>query len=550
MQTALALTSESAPVITPRPYQEEAIAAVLKANDEGITRQLGVAATGTGKTVMFAELARRMDVPTLILAHRDELITQAADKLRQMWPGVPLGIVKAEQNEVDAPVVLASVQTLARQNRLNQMKKDRRLIIIDEAHHAIANGYVRIIEYFGCDGKPESPLLFGVTATPDRGDKVGLFPIFDHVAFNYDIRWGITEGYLSDIIAKEVVVRDMNLDGVKYRGGDYLDGELASAMEAADAPKYILESWKEHASDRKTLGFTPTVGMAQTMAARFSEAGISSAWASANTPKEERREILRKFSRGEIQVLFNCALWTEGFDEPSIDCVLMARPTSSRSFYQQCIGRGTRKYPGKENVLILDTVGVARRHSLISVANILGLPKKDVEKGGARQAIAIANAPRPAPKVSGGKMEVREVDVWNPAFVEAQFAWVKAGPKFALSLADRILTLTPITEDKYAVIIERRNGKDTERTVLRSTQAGVDLEYAQGIAEDYARNMNQGSALKLIDRAEPWRQKPATDKQIAALAKWKVFARPDMTAGEASDILTSKIAGKKDRARV
>jgi ATP-dependent helicase IRC3 len=498
----------------------------------------------THNTIIFTELARRLNRRTLILAHRDELIRQAADKLRLMWPEVQLGIVKAERNEIDAPVVLASVQTISRPSRLAKIFDQFDLVIVDEAHHCAADSYKRVLDHFGCF-KPGGPLLVGVTATPDRGDRIALDHIFQEIVFSYDMRWGIKEGYLSDISAKEVMLQ-LDLDKVKTARGDWMDGALSDALIEANAPEHIVDAWQEHASNRKTLVFTPTVALAQMVSDEFRSRGINSNWASANTESEDRQQLLVDFASEKLQVLSNCALFTEGFDEPSIECILMARPTKSRSFYAQMIGRGTRKFPGKTDCLILDVVGVARRHSLATTASLLGLDPSKMKKGmSAAQGIYIQDNP-PPPAPPKGKLHVEDINIWE-TMKEAEFAWVRTTRGYALSMADRILSLQQHAAG-WGVVVQRRGQADT---ILSVTKPGLPLEVAQGVAEDYARKNNVAA---LINREAEWRKLPASPKQIEALKKWRIpiprdsiTGRTKMTAGEASDKMTAVIASKKRR---
>lgn len=534
--------------LQPREYQDDAVQAVVtKHTEEGVKRLLGVAATGLGKTIVFSQLALRMGVPTIILAHRDELIQQAAEKLRMVWPDAPIGIVKAERNEHNMPVVVGSVQTLSRKSRLDQVDPSFGLVIVDEAHHATAESYIRVLRHLRClpdeftgEEHPEQPLLFGVTATPDRGDKVGLSAVFDEVAFKYDMRWGIKNNYLADLKAKEVMLR-LNLDAVKQTHGDYQDGALGQALTAADAPEHVYKAWALHASDRKTLGFTPTVATAAEFAAYFQSQGVTAAYVSGETPIDERRQILADFAAGRVQCLFNCAVLTEGYDEPSIRCIIMARPTKSRGFYQQMVGRGTRKYPGKHDCLILDVVGVAKRHSLATTASLLGLDPEKMEQGmSARQGIAVQDNPPEAPK---GDLVVEDVDLWKQ-FEDADLAWVPtAKGTFAVSVMGAVVTLQPVGAG-WGVVITRKDGR---RTILSSTKAGLPVEVAQGVAEDYVRTVHGHDNGTMADKNASWRKKPASEGQIAALHKWKVLVAPGMTAGEASDILTAKIASAKGR---
>jgi superfamily II DNA or RNA helicase len=256
-----------------RPYQEEAVQAVQAAGAEGITRPLVALPTGTGKTVIFGYLLARRAGPALVLAHRDELIRQAVDKLLLVNPDFQVGVVKAEENDVSAPVVVASVQTLARPNRLVQLRQDFRTVVVDEAHHGVANTYQRILEHAGSLA-PGGPLTVGFTATPERADKVGLGQVWEKIVYQKSLLEMITAGYLCDVRAARVSLQ-VNLDQVHTRGGDFVESELESALLNADAPEHVVGAYEEHAAGRKALVFTPTVRLAHDMAEAFRQAGVS-----------------------------------------------------------------------------------------------------------------------------------------------------------------------------------------------------------------------------------------------------------------------------------
>lgn len=582
-------------MLEPREYQADALDRTAAAEARGIRRQLGVAATGLGKTVMFALLAQRRGGRALVLAHRDELVQQAAAKIREIWPEADVGIVKAGENDVRAQVVVASVQTLSRPKRLGELlapftdeltllgKADPfGLVVVDEAHHAAADSYRTIlsalragvvacpeigtdhdheriatpeevdagcelgIAYDDCPGV-DGPLLLGVTATPDRGDGKGLDDLFDEVVWSYDILWGIRSGYLSDLRGKRVTVADLDLSGVKITRGDYEAGAAGRALEDAGAPEVIVRSWLEHAAGRRTLVFTPTVELARLVAAEFVGAGVAAGMVSGETPMDERRQILRDYSAGRIQVLANCAVLTEGYDEPRTDCIVMARPTKSRALYTQCVGRGTRKHPEKVDCLVLDVVGVTAQHSLVTVPSLFGIEHAGMETGAALASEAVAEWEQDQIRI--GKIRAEDVELFHT--LRASMAWVATHHqgyprRYVLGLGKEqgSIVLAELDcddpEHGWAVQHQRPEGN---RTLLR----GSSMELCQGVGEDRARTLG---VSHLTDAAAGWRKRKPTDRQLDAARKWRLPNRADyQTAGELADALTAHIESKRSRKR-
>jgi ATP-dependent helicase IRC3 len=475
---------------------------------DGITRPLVALPTGTGKTVIFGYLLARRASPALVLAYRDELIRQAVDKLLLVNPDFETGVVKAEQNEVSAPVVVASVQTLARPHRLAQLCQDFRTVVVDEAHHGVADTYQRILEHVGSLA-PGGPLTVGFTATPERADKVGLGQVWERIVYQKSLLDMITQGYLCDVRAVRVSLQ-VSLDQVHTRAGDFVESELESALLNADAPEHVVGAYKEHALGRTTLVFTPTVRVAYKVAEAFQDAGIAAEALDGTTPLEERRGILHRLHTGETKVVANCAVLTEGFDEPSLDCIIVARPTKSKPLYIRMVGRGTRIYPGKQDLLVLDVVGVTSRHSIITANEIfkLGLTKKSVkevtEEREERERVREEEA---AARVDG-KLVARDVEL----FRARPMNWIqtRAGT-WVLGLGNGFVRLASAEGDRWDVHY-MQNGAPA--ALLR---AGLPLGYAQGVAEDFARAQGAGGLLNPKAR---WREEPATDKQIKWL-KWK-----------------------------
>lgn len=351
------------------PHQRAAIAATLPAIESGRVAGLWAMPTGTGKTVTFATLAQRLGWPVLILVHRDELVRQTVKTFGFVWPDASVGVVQADRNEIDGhDVVVASVQSLHKR-RLHRIPDDRfGLVIADEAHHAVARTWEAVLDHF------DSRFILGCTATPERADGKGLAERFgSEPLYVYPLRSAIDDGRLSKLV-QYAIETGASLDGVSRRCGDFAKGELSQTVNTPARNTVIIEAFQEHAADRRALAFCVDVKHAHDLCEAFTEAGIVAATVTGTTPRDRRRELLAEFDAGHIQVMTNCAVLTEGYDSPGVSAVLMARPTSSRGLYTQCIGRGLRLAPGKTDCLVLDFTDNCERHKLISVLNLLGAP--------------------------------------------------------------------------------------------------------------------------------------------------------------------------------
>jgi superfamily II DNA or RNA helicase len=305
-----------------RDYQRDAVAAVEHAFQSGQRRTLITLPTGSGKTIVFSHVVRTItatdEARALVLVHTEELIDQAERAFRAVLPKIEIGIVRAQQDEADAQVIIATVQPLRSRKRLQGVGQFD-LIVIDEAHHAVAPTYRTILDDLGAfDAACCRPLVLGVTATADRGDGQGLGDMFESVAFTVGIDEMIQRGYLADIRAKRVHL-DLDLDRVQRHGGDFLDGALGAAMVDAGAPTLIADAIRTYASDRKTVVFLPTVALAEETAAAIRAAGIRACAVSGQTPKKERKRIIEEVRAGRIQVVTNALVLTEGFDAPVLD---------------------------------------------------------------------------------------------------------------------------------------------------------------------------------------------------------------------------------------
>ena len=347
-----------------RPYQQEARAAVL-AQWEAVDRTLLVLPTGCGKTIVFAKITEdlvRAGKRVLILAHRGELLDQAADKLARAV-GLRCAVEKAEQSCLGAwnRVVVGSVQSLTREKRLCRFPGDYfGAIVIDEAHHAVSDSYTRILDHFG------GAKVLGVTATPDRGDLRNLGAVFESLAYEYTLPRAIKEGYLCPIQALTVPLT-LDISGVGLQSGDFKAGELGTALDPY--LEQIAGEMSRLCRERKTVVFLPLVKTSQKFRDILNARGFRAA--EVNGESRDRAEILAAFDRGEYDVLCNSMLLTEGWDCPGVDCVVVLRPTKVRSLYCQMVGRGTRLAPGKENLLLLDFLWHTERHELCRPACLI-----------------------------------------------------------------------------------------------------------------------------------------------------------------------------------
>lgn len=348
-----------------RPYQQEAKDAIFEQWDNGVKKTLLVLPTGCGKTVVFAKVTEdcvRQGNRVLILAHRGELLDQAADKLMKTT-GLGCALEKAENTCLGSwfRVVVGSVQSLMRQKRLDQFPEDFfDTIIIDEAHHCISDSYQKVLQHF-----PDAQIL-GVTATPDRGDMQNLGQFFESLAYEYTLPKAIKEGYLTPIKALTIPLK-IDMSSVSIQAGDFKVGDIGTALDPY--LEGIAEEMKKYCSDKKTVVFLPLVKTSQKFRDLLNEHGFQAA--EVNGTSQDRAEILADFEDGKYNVLCNSMLLTEGWDCPSVDCIVVLRPTKVRSLYCQMVGRGTRLFPGKDHLLLLDFLWHTERHELCHPASLI-----------------------------------------------------------------------------------------------------------------------------------------------------------------------------------
>jgi ATP-dependent helicase IRC3 len=562
---------------TLREYQREMVAYYHQQWDLGLIRVPGVAATGLGKTEVLTDptlLDRFLDAGkrVLIIAHTDELIQQAAQKARRNNPTRKVGIVKAEQNEYWAQIVVSSRQTLGHPTggpkRLAALRNVG-LIIIDECHHALrTNSYGKILEYFGCFGN-EAPhnygnvMVAGFTATLARGDKEKLSTVWQEPAggiFRRDILFGIRRGFLLDVSGKRVVVDGLDMKNVRQSGGDYRDSDIAEELERTFAPEVVAAAYLEHAGNRKGIAFWPLVETAEHGAKAFNEAGIRSEVIHGELPKMERRAMLARLHSGETRVIHGVGVLTEGFDEPTCDVVVVARPTRSAPLYQQMVGRVLRPdltLPPAERgkALILDVVGAGANHDLRSLVDLA--PERDLSE--------VAEEDR-----SLLEME----DEWILALQEEERTQERGAEHAAEDYSGpaSIQDFDPLGRDKlwsktgggtwfmstgggsYVFLIDTLTGQPGHYDVVLCSTFTVQgwaqpteyidlpLDMALGWAEDVAVEAGGAGSKSFTGRTSRWRNAAATEGQKGWLMRRGLW-RDGMTKGEAAELRDRLEAG-------
>ena len=466
-----------------RPYQREALQAVQEDWQNGHQKLLQVLPTGTGKTIVFSHLAaqRATHGRVLILAHRGELLEQAQDKLRQAT-GLPSVLEKAESSSIgsDTPVVVGSVQTMMQPSRLAKFSSDHwDTIIVDEAHHCLADSYQKILSHF------DSAKVLGVTATPDRGDRKNLGQYFEKLSYEYTLPKAVQDGFLSPIRAQMIPLA-IDLSNVRQQTGDFAASDLDHALEP-----YLEQIAAEMAAtikDRRTLVFLPLISTSQRMRDLLCQYGFRAAEVNGET--HNRSEILQRFDAGEYNVLCNSMLLTEGYDSPAIDCVVVLRPTKIRSLYSQMVGRGSRLYPGKDHLLLLDFLWHTERHALCHPAHLVAADD-DI-------------AARMTAMTADGDVDIME--------------------------AEEIAERDAVEEREKAL------AKELSASKRRPGKLVDPLQYEMSIQAEDLVNYQPTFA---------WEMGPASNKQIAVLEKFGISAGSVENAGKASLLLDKLVKRSK-----
>ena len=518
----------------------------------GVRRQLACLPTGSGKTVIFAEFPRyfRMQNQMLVLAHRSELLDQARDKLRQANPELHIAVEQAGRSaDPVCDVVVASVPTLGRKGskRLQRLDPNRFfLVVVDEAHHATAATYTRVLDYFRVFEPNTRKLLVGFTATPKRGDGQGLDSVFQEISFSRSMPEMIQSGYLAPVAAYRVET-DIDLSRVRIRMGDFVTSHLSLAVNIEPRNDLIVKVFRDHLKDRQTLCFCVDVAHTHSLSDAFNKAGIPAAAISGDMDRSRREKVLREFHAGGIQVLANCMVLTEGYDEPSVSGIILARPTKSALLYTQMIGRGTRLHPGKQNVTIIDIVDVTRDHSLTTLPSLFGFSESfDLEghtTDDVQQAIRWVENHRPwipidqALSLSDLRYRCRRVDLLDletPAELlsYSRFAWVSVGKGgYRLGLAGgKSIMVAPTILGDWEVVLHQHG---TDLVITR----GDDVRTAITLAEAHTTH-HLSESVGLVARNTRWRRAPASQKQLKLLRSRKIRVPKGLTKGQASHLIS------------
>lgn len=465
-----------------RPYQQEAKQAIFREWDQGHSRTLLVLPTGCGKTIVFAKVAEecvRNGDRVLIMAHRGELLDQASDKIAKTT-GLGTAVEKAEQTCLGSwfRIVVGSVQSLQNENRLRKFDADYfDTIIVDEAHHVLSNSYQKVMEHFS------GAKVLGVTATPDRGDMRNLGNFFESLAYEYTLPKAIKEGYLSPVKAMTIPLK-IDFSNVAVQAGDFKVSDIDTAL---DPYLYqIAQEMKKYCMDRKTVVFLPLVKTSQKFRDILNSEGFHAAECNGST--QARTEILEDFDKGKYNVLCNSMLLTEGWDCPSVDCVIVLRPTKVRSLYCQMVGRGTRLCEGKDNLLLLDFLWHTEKHELCHPASL------------------IADSEEVAQKMTENLEKQAGID---PMAIDLEEAEQTAREDVQREREEKLA-------EQLAAMKKRK------RKLVDPLQFEMSIQ-----AED----------LSSYVPAFGWEMAPASDKQIKALEKYGIFPDDIDNAGKANLLL-------------
>lgn len=465
-----------------RPYQQQAKEAIFREWDQGHSKTLLVLPTGCGKTIVFAKVAEecvRHGDRVLIMAHRGELLEQASDKIAKTT-GLGTAVEKAEQTCLGSwfRIVVGSVQSLQNENRLKKFDTDYfDTIIVDEAHHVLSNSYQKVMEHFS-----EAKVL-GVTATPDRGDMRNLGNFFESLAYEYTLPKAIKEGYLSPIKAMTIPLK-IDFSHVAVQAGDFKVSDIDTALDPY--LHQIAQEMKKYCMDRKTVVFLPLVKTSQKFRDILNSEGFRAAECNGST--QARTEILEDFDKGKYNVLCNSMLLTEGWDCPSVDCVIVLRPTKVRSLYCQMVGRGTRLCEGKENLLLLDFLWHTERHELCHPAAL------------------IADSEEVSKKMTENMEKQAAID---PMAIDLEEAEQTAREDVQREREEKLA-------EQLAAMKKRK------RKLVDPLQFEMSIQ-----AED----------LSSYVPAFGWEMAPASDKQIKALEKYGIFPDEIDNAGKANLLL-------------
>lgn len=529
-------------VINLFPYQQEAFNAVWAAYDGGKSRLLLSMPTGSGKTAVGSHIVREARARgfgrAVFLVHRDELVNQSVNALAMINPNLTVGVCKAERDQLNADIIVASAQTLAREARLARLQAaiagGDALLLSDEAHHDMAGGRRTVISGI-------SPrLLVGLTATPNRADKVGLDGIYDEIVFHLPILELIAMNRLSKLVGLRIDT-ETELDGVHTRAGEFAENELETAIDTEARNSLIVESYLRHAQGRrKTVAFCVTVQHAEHLIQAFREAGVHAEGIFGHTPSGERERILSAFSAGDIPVLCNVMVLSEGYDEPGIDCILWCRPTKSQALYIQCIGRGARRSDEKTDCLVIDFVDASSRHKLVSFPSLTGDADEVEEHGTGGGGSLKQGALVDLLEYAQTRKKLRErAAVAVDLFGSSDYLWrTVAGQHMSPTGGNGWLWLREDGDGFVPCLLRETRGEDGKfMTKVRPLfDRALDMETAMGVAE------NRIDLTPLTGRDAGWRKRveEPTDGQLRYARALRISIPAGVTKAELAGLIDER----------
>jgi superfamily II DNA or RNA helicase len=534
-----------------RAYQQDCLHAVRRAYHAGRRRVLVSLPTGTGKTVVFAQFPRyfAMKHRLLVLAHREELLEQARAKFLAVAPDLKVDIEQSSrQASPEAQVVIGSVATLGRKRSARLARLDPSsiyLVVVDEAHHAVAPTYRRVFDHFGLLEEGTPRMLVGFTATPYRGDKQRLGEVFEDIAYSRGLREMVANGHLCPIRGWRVST-DVSLDGVRIRRGDFVESQLAAAVDVAERNAAIIRAHADFAPSRRVLVFCVNVAHSKSIASAFRDAGVAAAAVWGEMPKDDRRETLRAFGAGELQLLTNCNLLTEGFDQPRVDCVVMARPTQSKLLYAQMVGRGTRLHPDKEDLVVIDICDNTAKHKIAGLHQLFDLPANLSLDG--HNALEVAERAERIQRRFPWLDLSQVSDVGTLQIAAERIDLLRCAPP------DEVRSYTTyawysVASGDYHLPLPNREELVIRHNLLGGwdvTYVGPDKTVLMHRATDLRRAMELGDRFvtkhrahvrRLVDMEAEWRDRDATQPQREFLERLRIPVPPGLNRGQASWII-------------
>lgn len=528
-----------------RDYQLDTLDAVASALRRGVNRPACVLATGLGKTVIFSRLIREWTGrnpagKVLVLVHRDELATQARDKITADEPSLTVGIVKAGRNEVDAQVIVASVQTLAREHRRDAIRGVG-LIIVDECHHAAAKTWREVLAHFGAwDGVP----CIGFTATMHREDGKGLGEVWQEVVITRDIVWGVKHSWLVRPRGLRIRIPQLHLeDKSLIVAGEYQKDRVAAAMINADTGPAIARAIVQYAPTLRMATFGPNVAACESFVDAMRDEGLMAELITGKTAKHQRMASYARFQSGHTKHLVTPMVLTEGWDAPWCDGVIIARPTKNPGLFQQMVGRAVRPWEDKTEALVMDVAGATEVATLSSLADLgfdapetIRIPKLDLDEDELIDPDVDPYAWEEDPPAPVKEVHATEVDF----FGESKFHWLETSTGIKFLMAGReLIFLWPALEEASGVYGAMIGHTNLDRTEIATQLGGI-------LAEEHAREYAETVALEFgYSFSRAGRSRPAGWTMLRKLGRFGLSIPDGATTGQAQDLYDIAVAERK-----